>query len=85
MTLPDERYRAIKFTEQFLKDLCDRTKTPRVPKAIRARASSCLRHYPSSWDLKRLEQAAPEVVCERMEPLHKMIVTWDQKPVDGDT
>jgi hypothetical protein len=78
MTLPDERYRAIRITEQFLRDLCDRSKTPRVPKSIRAQASSCLRHYPSSWDLKRLEQAAPEVVQERMEPLHKMIVTWDQ-------
>jgi hypothetical protein len=78
MTLPDERYRAIRITEQFLRDLCDSSKTPRVPKAVRAQASSCLRHYPNSWDLKRLEQAAPEVVCERMDDLHKMIVQWGQ-------
>ena len=78
MTLPDERYRAIKWTEQFLQDLCDRTKTPKVPKAVREQASRLLRHYPNSWDLKRLEQAAPEVVCERMDDLHKMIVQWGQ-------
>jgi len=61
MTLPDERYRAVKWAEQLLKDLCDPTKTPRVPKAIRARASSCLRHYPGAWDMDRASHAAPEV------------------------
>lgn len=77
MTLPDERYRSIHQAEQLLKDLCDRSKTPRVPKAVRARASAVLRHYPSQWDLKRLEQAAPEVVCERMEPLHRMVAGYE--------
>ena len=78
MTLPDERYRSIRITEQFLRDLCDRTKTPKVPKAVRDRASHCLRHYPNSWDLDRLAAAAPEVVVKQMEPLHKMIIQWDQ-------
>jgi hypothetical protein len=84
MTLPDERYRAIRITEQFLRDLCDSSKTPRVPKTVRAQASHCLRHYPSSWDLDRLAAAAPEVVVKQMEPLHKMIVQWDQNSVDKD-
>ena len=61
MTLPDERYRAVIRAEQFLKDLCDPTKTPRVPKAVRARASGCLRHYPGSWDMDRAAHAVPDV------------------------
>ena len=77
MTLPDERYRSIHQAEQFLMDLCDRTKTPRVPKAVRARASAVLRHYPSQWDLDQLAAAAPEVVCERMEPLHRMVAGYE--------
>jgi hypothetical protein len=73
MTLPDERYRAIKMAEQLLRDLCDRTVTPRVPRVIRTRASSALRHYPGSYDLQQLERAAPHVVQQQMEPLYKMI------------
>ncbi len=67
MTLPDERYRAVKMAEQLLKDLCDRTITPRVPKIIRHRASGCLRHYPSNWDMNRAANGAPDVFQERME------------------
>jgi hypothetical protein len=73
MTLPDERYRAIKIAEQLLRDLCDPAMTPRVPQVIRIRAASALRHYPGSYDLKQLEAAAPHVVQERMEPLYKML------------
>ena len=78
MTLPDERYRAIKQAEQLLKDLCDASKTPRVPKNIRQRASGCLRHYPGSYDMKRAADACPEVFQERMEPLTRMVMQYDQ-------
>ena len=44
MTLPDERYRAVNNTAQFLKDLLDPKVTPRIPKDIRHKAYSCLRH-----------------------------------------
>lgn len=74
MTLPDERYRAIKMAEQLLRDLCDPTMTPRIPQVIRIRAASALRHYPGSYDLKQLERAAPHVVQERMEALYKMVL-----------
>jgi hypothetical protein len=40
------------FTANFLQDLCDPKKTPRVPKAIRGRAYSLLRHYPSLFDME---------------------------------
>ncbi len=73
MTLPDERYRAIRQAEQLLKDLCDPKRTPRVSSTIRARAMGALRHYPGQYDLAQLEAAAPHVVQQRMDPLYKMI------------
>jgi len=82
MTLPDERYRAIKMAEQLLRDLCDPKLTPRVPRVVRVRAMSALRHYPGSYDLQQLEAAAPHVVQQRMEPLHKMVLQYD--PAAGE-
>jgi len=64
MTLPDERYRAVRMAEQLLKDLCDHTITPRVPKIIRQRASGCLRH--------------PHVFQERMEPVTRLFKQYEQ-------
>jgi hypothetical protein len=78
MTLPDERFRAISRTEQFLESLLDPKRTPKVPKDIREQARSCLRHYPSYHNLKMLERAAPDVVQERMEDVHRMIKYWEE-------
>lgn len=52
MTIPSERSRAVINTEQFLMDLLDPKKTPRIPKDIRRRAGSLLRHYPSQYDIE---------------------------------
>lgn len=76
MTLPDERYRSIRITAQLLTDLCNSNSTPRVPREIRQRAAQCLRHFPGTYDLKQLESAAPHVVQERMEPLHRMVTAY---------
>jgi len=65
MTMPDERYRAVRQAEQFLKDLCDPTKSPRVPKQIRREASSILRHYPCTWDMDRAAHSCPQVFESR--------------------
>ena len=73
MTLPDERYRAVKMASQLLLDLCDPKRTPRVSKEIRQRAQAALRHYPSKWDMDRAAQACPEVFVERYEELTKFI------------
>ena len=70
MTLPDERYRAVVQTEKFLKEILS---TPRVPKAIKDRARSCLRHYPVWYDMQRAAEAAPDVFQERMEDLHRFV------------
>ena len=73
MTLPDERYRAVKMASQLLLDLCDPKRTPRVPKEIRQRAQAALRHYPSKWDMDRAASAAPEVFVESYEDLTRFI------------
>lgn len=61
MTLPDERYRAVKYARDFLRSLLDPKLTPRVPRAIRRQALSVLRHYPGELDLERAAEKAPEV------------------------
>lgn len=78
MTLPDERYRAVKEVENFLRDLMDTKKTPRVPVNVRRQAYSLLRHYPSSWDLDRVSERSPEVFQARMDPLTRMVMQYEQ-------
>ena len=73
MTLPDERYRSVRQTAEFLQRLAGGG-YPRVPKAVRAEAYSLLRHYPTGWDMQRTARAAPDVFQERMEDLHRFIV-----------
>lgn len=62
MTLPDERYRALKQSRKLLEELCDPGKTPRVPSIIRDRARTILRHYPWDSDLDELAANSPEVL-----------------------
>jgi hypothetical protein len=73
MTLPDERYRAIMQAREFLTRLSFSSEIKRVPLAVRQEARRLLRHYPSDWDLAQIEQYAPHVIQERMEPLYKMV------------
>ena len=73
MTLPDERYRSIMQAKRLLEELCSPSLTPRVAAGIRDRARGALRHYPSEYELQQLEQFAPHIVQQRMEPLYKMI------------
>jgi hypothetical protein len=56
MTTPMERTRSVIQTRQFLYDLLDPKKTPRVPKAIRAGANHCLRHYPTNFDMELIAE-----------------------------
>ena len=73
MTLPDERYRAIMMAKKLMEDLSFSSEIKRVPLAVRQRARGVLRHYPSEYDLAQIEQYAPHVVQQRMEPLYRMI------------
>lgn len=62
MTLPHERYNAIKRTEEFLKALCDPKLTPRVPQKYRKEAYYCLRHYPGGYNLDMIATMCPTVL-----------------------
>lgn len=62
MTLPDERYRALKMGKKLLEELCDPGKTPRVPGIVRERARGALRHFPSEWELERIASSCPELL-----------------------
>jgi hypothetical protein len=81
MTLPDERYRAVKSAQQFLARLAG-GEYPRTPKAVREEARSILRHYPLDYDLQRAAEAAPSVFQERMEPLYRMVKQHQQDRTD---
>jgi hypothetical protein len=83
MTLPDERYRSVKWAAEFLSRLAGGD-IPRVPRAVRDEARSILRHYPGVWDLKRLEAACPEVVQERMDSLHRMVASYGTERTAAD-
>jgi hypothetical protein len=61
MTMPRERKVAVKNTEAFLLALCDPKETPRVPKAIRQRARSLLRHYPNDYCMEEAAKLAPSI------------------------
>jgi hypothetical protein len=83
MTLPDERYRAVKTAAQFLARLAG-GEYPRVPKAVRDEARSILRHYPLDWDLQRAAEAAPHVFQKEMEPLYRMVLQHEQQQQEQD-
>ena len=84
MTLPDERYRAVLWAKKFLTELAtDRKKYPRLPKEVRQQAYSCLRHYPSEYDLKLAAEAVPQVFAEKMEPLYRMVKQYEQDKENG--
>jgi hypothetical protein len=83
MTLPDERYRAVIRTRQFLLNLCNPQHTPRVPKIVRDEARYCLRHFPSDGEMRWAASQAPEIFQERMEPLYRMIKQYDQDKEDA--
>ena len=62
MTLPDERYRALKQGKKLLEELCDPGRTPRVPSLIRDRARAALRHYPQDWEIDSIAENCPDIL-----------------------
>lgn len=65
MTLPNERLRAVKFAEEFLRELAsDKTKYPRVPKSVRQEAYAILRHYPTRYEMSEVAKRAPDIFSE---------------------
>lgn len=67
------------WAERFLRDLAhDTVNYPRVPKKIRQEARSILRHYPAEYEMKRAADQAPDVFQERMEPLTRLVMKYEQ-------
>lgn len=62
MTMPDERFRAIKQSKRLLEELCDPGKTPRVPSIVRDRARAALRHFPQDWEIDSLAEKCPDIL-----------------------
>lgn len=81
MTLPCERFSSIVNTEQFLLDLCDPKKTPRVPKEVRNNARRCLRHYPRRYDLDLIATKCPEVLetGNKLDELSMLVHDYEEK------
>ena len=75
MTLPDERYRAVREARRFLQSLCSSTATPGIPKIIRNQAAGVLRHYPTDWDLEQLLRAMPDSYAARLDPVTEFVVS----------
>lgn len=73
MTLPDERYRSVQYARKLLEDIAY-GRVARVPKELRARAHSVLRHYPSDWDMDRAADKAANVFAKQLDPLYKMVL-----------
>ncbi len=67
-------------TADFLMNLAANPKLyPRVPRKVREDARALLRHFPTYYDLKRMEAAAPDIVVEKMEELHRFIAAGQQQ------
>lgn len=62
MTIPIERTNAIKYAREFLRDLLDPKKTPKVSSKIRKRALAVLRHFPGDYDLNRLSKRSSDIL-----------------------
>jgi hypothetical protein len=61
MTMPRERAQAVKNTQEFLRNLLDPKKTPKVPKVIRRQAYWCLRHFPHPYEIDQVAELAPKI------------------------
>ena len=65
MTLPDERYRALKAGKKLLEELCDPGRTPRVPAIVRERARGALRHFPLDYEIDMMAEKCPEYLDKK--------------------
>ena len=48
MTVPIEMIYSLRKTREFLFDLMDSNKTPKLPKKVRRQAGRCIKHFPFS-------------------------------------
>lgn len=75
MTLPDERYRAVMQTKKFLESILNTRNG--LSKDMKEEARSCLRHFPSEYDLDQAAEAAPYVFTRRMEDVTRLFKQYE--------
>lgn len=61
MSLPFEKTNAVLQARQMLLDIMDPKQSPGIPKEVRQRARSVLKHFPSKIDLEIACEKVPEV------------------------
>ena len=76
MTLPDERYRSLVQTKQFLIDLLSSRMTPRVPRIVRQRARNLLKHYPTDYHIEMMTINMPKHFAKEIEPVERMFLKY---------
>lgn len=54
MTTAEEKGKALIYARDFLRDLLDPKKYPKVPKIVRKQAANRLRHYPYDYELEEI-------------------------------
>tara|TARA_B110000977_G_scaffold197718_1_gene280957 strand:+ start:1155 stop:1358 length:204 start_codon:yes stop_codon:yes gene_type:complete len=64
MTMPNERRWSVTNTRDFLMDLMDPKKTPRVPSKVRLQAYRCIKHYPGEYHMEQAAEQAPDIFGE---------------------
>jgi hypothetical protein len=79
VTLADERYRSLVETKKFLMTLLSPHATPKVPRVIRERARSLLRHWPADYHLEKMTIDMPHDFAKEMEPLYRMVKQREQE------
>ncbi len=62
MSLPFEKFWSLVATKEFMRDLMDPSKTPRVPREIRRRARSTLKHFLWPSEMERLAKKCPDIL-----------------------
>jgi len=79
VTLADERWRSLVETKKFLMTLLSPHATPKVPRVIRERARSLLRHWPDDYHLEKMTIDMPHDFIKEMEPLYRMVKQREQE------
>jgi hypothetical protein len=69
MTLPVERTYSIANTREFLRNLQDPKKYPKVPMDVRREARRCLKHFPNEYDMREAQMSASRIFgkCSKRE------------------
>lgn len=68
MTIPEQRYNALKQSRKFIEELCDPGKTPRVPGPVRDRARSLLKHFPLDSEIDFITESCPQYLEKTSSP-----------------